>query len=210
MSVRLLMGRSGSGKTTRCLDELRSKLMDDPEGNPLIYIVPDQMTFLSEYKLIDTPGLDGMIRAQVFSFTRLAWRILQDTGGMSRYHLNNTGINMLIQKIIEDKKEELHLFGRAADKSGFISQMEQMLIEFKRYCVQPTELMESNVQSTKVLQDKLHDLQLIYEGFEEALFNKYIDSEDYFRLLSEKIAQSSYLKSADIYIDGFYSFTPQE
>ena len=210
MSVRLLMGRSGTGKTTRCLDELRSKLMDDPEGNPLIYIVPDQMTFLSEYKLIDTPGLGGMIRAQVFSFTRLAWRILQETGGMSRYHLNNTGINMLIQKIIEDKKEELHLFGRAADKSGFISQMEQMLIEFKRYCVQPTELMESNVQSTKVLQDKLHDLQLIYEGFEEALFNKYIDSEDYFRLLSEKIAQSSYLKSADIYIDGFYSFTPQE
>ena len=210
MSVRLLMGRSGTGKTTRCLDELRSKLMDDPEGNPLIYIVPDQMTFLSEYKLIDTPGLGGMIRAQVFSFTRLAWRILQETGGMSRYHLNNTGINMLIQKIIEDKKEELHLFGRAADKSGFISQMEQMLIEFKRYCVQPTELMESNVQSTKALQDKLHDLQLIYEGFEEALFNKYIDSEDYFRLLSEKIAQSSYLKSADIYIDGFYSFTPQE
>ena len=74
MSVRLLMGRSGTGKTTRCLDELRSKLMDDPEGNPLIYIVPDQMTFLSEYQLIDTPGLGGMIRAQVFSFTRLAWR----------------------------------------------------------------------------------------------------------------------------------------
>ena len=74
--------------------------MDDPEGNPLIYIVPDQMTFLSEYKLIDTPGLGGMIRAQVFSFTRLAWRILQETGGMSRYNLNNTGINILIHKII--------------------------------------------------------------------------------------------------------------
>jgi ATP-dependent helicase/nuclease subunit B len=210
MSVRLLIGRSGSGKTTRCLDELRTKLAEDPAGNPLIYIVPDQMTFLSEYKLIETPGLGGMIRAQVFSFTRLAWRILQETGGMSRYHLNSTGTSMLIQKIIEDKKDELHLFARAADKSGFISQMEQMLIEFKRYCVQPTELLESNDQSTKALQDKLHDLQLIYEGFEEALFNKYIDTEDYFRLLSEKITQSTYLQSAEIYIDGFYSFTPQE
>ena len=142
MSVRLLIGRSGSGKTTQCLNEIRANLLENPKGNPIIYIVPDQMTFISEYQLINTPGLGGMIRSQVFSFTRLAWRILQETGGMSRYHLNSTGISMLIQKIIEDKKEELHLFKRAADKAGFISQMEQMLIEFKRYCVGPEELLQ--------------------------------------------------------------------
>lgn len=211
MSVRLLIGRSGSGKTTQCLNEIRTKLKESPEGNPLIYLVPDQMTFVSEYQLINTPGLGGMIRAQVFSFTRLAWRILQETGGMSRYHLNSTGISMLIQKIIEEKKDELHLFKRAADKSGFVSQMEQMLIEFKRYCVQPSELeIQRNQHEEQTLQEKLHDLQLIYSGFEEAIFNKYIDSEDYFRLLSESIAKSSYLQQAEIYIDGFYSFTPQE
>nr|WP_295971195.1 helicase-exonuclease AddAB subunit AddB [uncultured Bacillus sp.] len=211
MSVRLLIGRSGSGKTTQCLNEMRMKLSENPEGNPLIYLVPDQMTFVSEYQLINTPGLGGMIRAQVFSFSRLAWRILQETGGMSRYHLNSTGISMLIQKIIEEKKDELHLFKRASDKTGFISQMEQMLIEFKRYCVQPEELeIQKNQVTEQTLQHKLHDLQLIYESFEAALFNKYIDTEDYFRLLSEKIAQSAYLKQAEIYIDGFYSFTPQE
>ncbi len=211
MSVRLLIGRSGSGKTTQCLNEIRTKLTEDPQGNPLIYLVPDQMTFVSEYALINTPGLGGMIRAQVFSFTRLAWRILQETGGMSRYHLNSTGISMLIQKIIEEKKDELHLFKRAADKVGFISQVEQMLIEFKRYCVQPAELeVQKNQLSEQTLQDKLHDLQLIYEGFEEALLNKYIDTEDYFRLLSESISQSTYLEKAEIYIDGFFSFTPQE
>ena len=130
---------------------------------------------------------------------------------MNRYHLNSTGISMLIQKIIEDKKEDLHLFKRAADKAGFISQMEQMLIEFKRYCVQPQELLQQDhLHSQPTLKNKLHDLQLIYESFEEILLNKYIDSEDYFRLLSEKIAQSSYLAQAEIYIDGFYSFTPQE
>lgn len=211
MSVRLLIGRSGSGKTAQCLHEIRTKLLENPEGNPLIYLVPDQMTFGSEYQLINTPGIGGMIRAQVFSFTRLAWRILQETGGMSRYHLNSTGISMLIQKIIEEKKDELHLFKRAADKGGFISQMEQMLIEFKRYCVQPAELeIQRNQHAQQTLQNKLHDLHLIYEGFEEALFNKYIDTEDYFRLLSDHIAQSAYLRNADIYIDGFYSFTPQE
>ncbi|WP_338472107.1 helicase-exonuclease AddAB subunit AddB [Niallia sp. XMNu-256] len=212
MSVRLIIGRSGSGKTTRCLDEIKAKLMENPQGNPILYIVPDQMTFLSEYQLVQTPELGGMIRAQVYSFTRLAWKILQETGGISRYHLNSTGISMLIQKIIEDKKEELHLYKRTADKAGFINQMEQMLIEFKRYCVEPQELIEvgQNEYSGKVLKDKLHDLQLIYENFERELTNKYIDSEDYFRLLSEKIGESKLLKEAEIYIDGFHGYTPQE
>ena len=104
------MDVQGAGKTSKCLDEIKDKLLENPEGNPILYIVPEQMTFLSEYQLIHTPGLGGMIRAQVFSFTRLALEgYLQETGGMSRYHLNSTGISMLIQKIIEDKKEELHL-----------------------------------------------------------------------------------------------------
>lgn len=216
MTVRLLIGRSGSGKTEYCLNEIRDELRFNPDGDPIIYLVPEQMTFLSEYKLITTPGLGGMIRSQVYSFTRLAWRILQETGGMSRYHLNSVGISMLIRKIIEDKKDELKLFQRAADKNGFIQQVEQILTEFKRYCVDPDELAERQNQlsesgkSNKALQDKLHDLEVIYKNFEESLSGKYTDSEDYFRLLAEKASHSEYLKNAEVYIDGFYSFTPQE
>lgn len=216
MSVRFMLGRSGSGKTTTILTEIREQLITDPEGPPIIYIVPDQMTFQSEYQLISAPNVSGMIRAQVFSFTRLAWRILQETGGISRQHLNSVGINMLIRKIIEDQKEHLTLFQKAADKNGFVQQMEQMLTEFKRYCIHPEELAEKQAKladgekQTKAIQDKLHDLQLIYARFEEELTGKYLDSEDYFRLLAEKVAVSTYLQQADIYIDGFHSFTPQE
>ncbi|WP_141433155.1 helicase-exonuclease AddAB subunit AddB [Bacillus sp. 03113] len=215
MTVRFIIGRSGSGKTTFCLNEIRSSLFNSPEGDPIIYLVPDQMTFLSEYQLIKTPDLGGMIRAQVYSFTRFAWRILQEAGGISRYHLNSVGISMLIRKIIEDKKEELKLFQKAADKNGFIQQMEQMLTEFKRYCVRPEELNDKGSQFASKeknisLADKLHDLELIYRSFEEGLSDKYIDSEDYFRLFAEKAPLSNDLKRAEIYIDGFYNFTPQE
>lgn len=214
VSLRFITGRSGTGKTSVMLDEIRNKLQDDPGGNPLIYLVPDQMTFLSEYKLTSTPGLGGMIRAQVFSFSRLAWRVLQDTGGMSRMHLDSTGVNMLIRKIIEDKKENLALFRRSADKQGFIAQIEDILTEFKRYCLNPNEIKEYAARKqggdSKALQDKLHDLELIYQAFEDELIGKYLDSEDYFTLLAEKLGESDYIADAEIYIDGFYSFTPQE
>lgn len=216
MSVRLLIGRAGTGKTTFCLNEMRQQMLMEPDGEPIIYLVPDQMTFLSEYKLVTMPGMGGMMRTQVYSFSRLAWRVLQETGGISRYHLNTVGISMLIRKILEEQKEDLKLFQRAADKKGFIAQMEQILTEFKRYTIRPEELAdkerewEATASNKRVLQDKIHDLQLLFQAFEDSLQDKYVDSEDYLRLLGEKISSSHYLKNAHVYIDGFYSFTPQE
>ena len=215
MAVRLLAGQAGSGKTTQCVEEIRNKLVENPEGDPIIYLVPDQMTFLSDQRLVTAEGINGMFRAQVYSFTRLAWRILQETGGISRYHIDSVGINMLIRKIIEDNKEELTLFQKVVEKNGFISQVEQLITEFRRYCVTKEELAAKQediaaANDKKALEDKLHDLQLIYAKFEESLIGKYIDGEDYFRLLASSIAASDYLQQAEIYIDGFYSFTPQE
>jgi ATP-dependent helicase/nuclease subunit B len=216
MSLRMIIGRSGSGKTAMFLDEIRNRLLENPEGTPIIYIVPEQMTFSSEYRLATDPTIGGMIRAQVYSFSRLAWRILQETGGISRIHLSSVGMTMLIRKIIEEQKEQLTLFQRAADKNGFVQQLEQMITEFKRYCIRPEELTQGTLQfagdasASKALFDKLNDLEIIYKKFEDEVFGKYIDSEDYFRLLAEKVASSAYLKEAEIYIDGFYSFSPQE
>ncbi|WP_053365518.1 helicase-exonuclease AddAB subunit AddB [Bacillus sp. FJAT-27245] len=216
MSLRMLIGRAGSGKTLTCLEEIKSRLAESPEGPAIIYLVPEQMTFLSEYRLAADETIGGMIRAQVYSFTRLAWRVLQETGGSSRYHLSNVGLNMLIRKIIEEQKDQLRLFKRAADKNGFIQQVEEMLIEFKRYCVEPEKLAEGRARIgiegrvDKSLADKMHDLEVIFKHFEETTSGKYIDSEDYFRLLAEKTGSSDYLKDAEVYIDGFYSFTPQE
>ena len=53
-------------------------------------------------------------------------------------------------------------------------------------------------------------MALLYKQLEIQLSEKYVDSEDYLHLLAEKVEASDYLKSADIYIDGFHSFTPQE
>lgn len=190
MSVQFIIGRSGTGKTRRMLETIKDRVKEQPIGDPIIYLVPEQMTFLSEYTLASDPELGGIIRAQVYSFTRLAWRVLQETGGMSRQHISSSGLNMLIRKIIEDKKEELKIFAGAAGKNGFISHVENMLTEFKRYCVTPEELAEKQEElersgGAKALTDKLHDLQTIYSDFEEALIGKYVDSEDYLRLLGK-------------------------
>ncbi|MBM6617140.1 helicase-exonuclease AddAB subunit AddB [Bacillus suaedaesalsae] len=216
MTLQIVVGRSGSGKTYQLLEEVRQDLLKAPIGSPMVYLVPDQMTFQIEYDLVQTPGLGGILRAQVFSFTRLAWRVLQETGGMSRLHLDNVGTNMLIRKIIENRKHDFLLYGKAAEKAGFIDQIENMIHECKRYCItsegmrHQVEELEKSEQRDITLLHKLHDFSIIYNEFEKQLFDKYVDSEDYLRLLAEKIPSSTYLKEATILIDGFHSFTPQE
>ena len=161
------------------------------------------MTFLSEYKLIKTPGLAGMIRAQVFSFSRLAWRVLQETGGMSRIHLDSVGVSMLIRKIIVEKKEELKVFRRSADKPGFVSQIEEIITEFKRYCIRPDALQADLGETSakrSAIQDKLHDLELIYHSFEDEMIGKYLHSEDYFNLLIEQMSASDYMANTEVYM----------
>ena len=138
--LRFVLGRSGTGKTTYIMNEMTKAVEDDPLGNSILYIVPDQMTFLSEYQLVSNLEHAGMIRLQVYSFTRLAWRILQETGGISRLHINSTGIQMLIRKIILENKDRLMVFKQSADKFGFIDQIERIVTEFKRYCISPEEL----------------------------------------------------------------------
>jgi ATP-dependent helicase/nuclease subunit B len=219
MSLQFILGRAGSGKSTYCLNEIRQKLHDDPQGDPIIYLVPDQMTFQAEYALVKTPGLPGMIRSQVFSFSRLALRVLQEVGGISRYHLNHVGTTMIMRKIIEQRKQDFKVFGRSCGQQGFYEHLEQMVTEFKRYCVSIEQLeskrselesTEDTRQNSSILTDKLHDLHLIYSDFEQHLLGKYVDSEDYLQLLVKKIPHSSYLRQAEIFVDGFYQFTPQE
>lgn len=218
MSLRFIVGRAGSGKSRCCIDEIRNRLAQETMGSPLIYLVPEQMSFQAEYDLATSPGLKGMIRGTVLSFRRLAWKVLQETGGMSLTHIDGSGIKMALRKIIEKHKHEFKLFGRAANQGGFIDQLETIYTEFKRYGVTPDGLVEKQKQltgdqedqGTIFLRDKIQDLQLIFRELEKFLVDRYMDSEDYLPLLSSKIPFSDYLGGAEVWVDGFHGFTPQE
>ncbi len=211
MGLQFYLGRTGAGKTFRIMEEIKTELKSAPLGCPIIYIVPDQMSFQAESQLLVDAGLKGMMRAQVYSFSRLAWLILGETGGVTRTHINKVGTHMMLRRILDEKKEQLQIYKNAADKTGFIDKLEQLFTEYKRYDITHDELsMLSLNETTSTLRAKLGDMSEIYETYSMRLAGRYLDAEDHFRLLAEKIPQSRYLRGATIYIDGFHGFTPLE
>ncbi|WP_233880471.1 helicase-exonuclease AddAB subunit AddB [Virgibacillus halodenitrificans] len=219
MGLRFLLGRAGTGKSGRTMDEIKEKLLDQPNGTSIFYIVPDQMTFQQESALFHDKDIVGSIRAQVVSFSRLAWRILQETGGGTKQFISSVGVQMMLRKIIEEKTDDWRVFQKAMEKQGFLSQLEKMIIEFKRYNISP-EALQSQMKEIEgyvhkesgeeALISKLDDLGYIYEKLMVALQGKYIDSEDQLQLLADKISESSLLEDAEVYLDGFHRFTPNE
>ncbi len=217
--LRFLIGSATVNKSEQCLQEMRQELKQNPQGPPIIYLVPDQMTFQQEYALLNDPEVSGSIRGQVYSFSRMAWRVMQLTGGATKKFITSTGMQMMLRKIVEERTDEWKVFQKAVEKQGFIEQLEDMITEFKRYCVTPESIslqlqeMDKFKHKTigeKALENKLDDLLYIYQHLSETLAGHYMDSEDQLQQLAEKLETTDYLKDTTVYIDGFHHFTPQE
>ncbi|MCG9968053.1 helicase-exonuclease AddAB subunit AddB [Pelotomaculum terephthalicicum JT] len=215
MTLRFIIGRAGVGKTRACLDAVRQELLAGPDGPPLILLVPEQATFQTEYALVSSAGVKGFIRAQVLSFRRLAYRVLLEVGGAARAHIGELGKRMALRRLLEQRRGNLKVFGRAAGQPGFADTLARTLGEMKTYCITPADLAagldalrEQGVQS--LLTDKLEDLCLLYGELEAYLAGRFTDPDDYLSLLAGRLEKAAAIKESEIWVDGFIGFTPQE
>lgn len=215
MTLRVITGRAGTGKTTLIHREIVNELKTNIFGHPIFILVPDQMSFTTEYELTTNYDIEGMMRAQVMTFKRLAWFVLQNEGGIAHERIDGTGYRMLLRRILEEHQEEFLLFKRAAGKPGFTKEVEQILKEFSQYHID-VETIEPLIESlrlngaSEVLLHKLHDLNIILKQLHERIGTDYIDGDGYFPLLIERIPKMESLRNTDIYLDGFVSFNGQE
>ncbi|MZP31006.1 helicase-exonuclease AddAB subunit AddB [Heliobacterium undosum] len=215
MSLRFILGRAGTGKSGACLDEIARELERSPQGPALLFLVPEQATFQTERALATMPGLEGAIRAQVFSFRRLAYRVLQEVGGSARIPIGELGKRMILRNLLEKHKDELRLFHRSAGQPGFADALAGALSELKLYNIDAGSLDRCQAevierQGAGLLADKIHDLALLYGALNAFLEGKYTDPDDYLHLLAQRIPGSVMLRDAEVWVDGFAGFTPQE
>lgn len=210
MSLRFIYGRAGSGKSTFCLEDIKKKI-EMGGSAPLILLVPEQFSFQAEKNVLKYLGEKGAFRVQVMSFSRMAQRVFSETGGMARKHMNTAGRSMLIYSIMSRNSSRLKVFGKAAKKQGFVAGVSDIITEFKRYSITPEDIKNGMAAVEDIaLKDKLEDIHIIFSEFESRLHERYIDPEDDLTILAEKIDRSHIFDGAEIWVDEFASFTPQE
>ena len=139
MRVHFLLGPAGSGKTWRCLEEIRHELAAAPAGPPLVLLAPKQATFQLERQLLEHPGLAGYSRLQIVSFDRLA-RWLLETFSTVPELLDDEGRVMVLRALLAREQPALRVFRATARLPGFARQLSQLLREFQRHQLTPARL----------------------------------------------------------------------
>ena len=206
MSMRLIYGRAGTGKSEFILKEIKQDLQKNLTQKIYI-IVPEQFSYATEKRLLETLDEDASIKAEVISFKRLAHRIFTEVGGINETNLSKIGKTMLVKHILEKNKKDLNFLG----KTGDIDLILRSITEFKKHCVSK-EILQEQIEKTEdeYLKLKLKDINTIYAKYEEAIFNNYIDEDDVLTILASKISKSRMFNNSKIYIDEFSGFTEQE
>ena len=67
MSLRIIYGRAGSGKSRFCIEDIKSSKRENPD-KILILMVPEQFTLQGEKNLVRALGASGIGEAEGLSF----------------------------------------------------------------------------------------------------------------------------------------------
>jgi ATP-dependent helicase/nuclease subunit B len=218
VQARFLLGPAGSGKTFRCLAEVRAALKKNPEGAPLIFLAPKQATFQLERQLLADDFLNGYTRLQIFSFERLAQFILDRLNIAPPKFLSDEGRVMVLRALLMRHADELKLFRQSARRPGFAQQLNQLLGELQQHQFTPTKLraLAENKNLRAELRGKLNDLALLHEAYANWLAEHDLQDANHLfdfatdALRSELKIQNSKFKIESLWLDGFAEMTPQE
>jgi ATP-dependent helicase/nuclease subunit B len=208
-----LLGPAGTGKTFRCLNEIRNELRSHPEGPPLIFLAPKQSTYQLERQLLEGDGLSGYSRLQVLSFERLARFIFSELRQPVPTFLSEQGRTMVLRALLSQCGHELTIFRKAAHHSGFAEELSGQIREFQNHGLTPAGVrkLASQARPNARLVEKLSDLALLYENYLNWLEAQALEDGDaLLTAATDLLVPGAPLRIGSLWFDGFAQVTPQE
>ena len=205
MSLRFIYGRSGTGKTSFCFKEISKQIL---KSNKIYIITPEQFSFTAEQNLMNSVKSKAVINAEVLTFERMAYRVLNEVGGILKTNLSKSGRAMLLFDIMDEHKNELKYLGKTQKNLETIS---RLITELKKHNINSNIIKGTKQElQDKRLEYKLEDINIILENFENAINNNFIDENDLLTMLYQSIDAVNMFNDTVIYIDEFAGFTKQE
>lgn len=203
MALKIIYGKSGAGKSSYIYNEINEKIK---QGEKAYIITPEQFSFTAEKRLMENKK--STINAEVITFNRMAYRVMNEVGGIIHNNISKCGKSMLIYSIMQNEKKNLKLLNKSDEN---IEIAMRTITEFKKNQISLDDLkQEIDKIEDAYLKIKLQDIIIIYEKFNLNIENQYIDEADLLTNLSNNIEKTELFKNSIIYIDEFVGYTKQE
>ena len=206
--LRLLLGRAGSGKTGRIVNEIKDNISQGQNG--LVLVVPEQYSHEAERMLCEKCGVSTSLYAEVLSFTRMCSRVFSEVGGAADKFIDEAGKILAMSRAIETAAPYLHVYGAVTHRSEFISKLVETAKEFRSARITLGDVTAASKSVGALLKKKLDDIALILDVYWSYLEKDIKDPDERLDRLAELIPKSSISRHGKIWIDGFSDFTAQQ
>lgn len=193
MGLRFLLGHGNCDLQSAAVDEAIAFKQAHPQGK-VFFLVPNYNKFVQEQELLQ--GLKqrqqsqnfSTIDIQVFSFYRLAWYFLQQTGQLTEATITETGSMMILRQVLGELAEELVVFKSEVKKAGFVRQLLDFHQELTAGKLTPADLLSSvgadedttgpEAAKWQDQQAKLAEVAQILSAYQTALNQRKLQVED--------------------------------
>lgn len=234
MGLRILYGTSQTALLEACIDGIDGTDAS-PAGSRALLLVPEQTKAEAERLYLERTGRTGILLAEVLSFSRLAYRIQGEIGGLSRTCVDGVGKSVLLHTLLKENRDRLQALAAGAGRPGFVPQVGQVLGDLRRYGVEPGQLQEAAREAAgedRPFAAKAGDLAFLMEAYAERMrgLGLYDREDDLWRLAETlealrgaaatddaeipwPLSRAAFLASASVWVTGFAQtreFTPQE
>ena len=207
--LKLVLGGSGSGKTTHLYAQIRARA---DAGLASILLVPEQFTSSTEGRIYRElgDGQSGLVES--FSFTSLAERILEQEGGAAIQTLTDAGRAVLVRRALEELQDQVHYYYRHRRSAAFCQMAAQTIDELKSAGLTGSRLYELAARCGAE-KTRLTELALIFQGYETLLAGTGMDPSDRLELAARRLEDAAgrgrlpaFLEGRAVFIDEFDTF----
>ncbi len=204
MPMTLILGRVGCGKTGYIADEIARKI-DGGEEN-ITLLVPDQYTVASEGYFLRRMGEKRFRRLNVTTVKSLA-RTKFAEYGLSPAFLGEGGKTVLLKKALDAVSPQLRHYPPDYRNPRFLALVLGAIKEMKAAGISAEELRKTALVEQN---DKLYDLALIRQVYEELLSQGYFDPEDIPARLKQLLEETGDFENRAVYVANFRTFYNRE
>ena len=206
--LKLVLGRSGSGKT-HFVTEIAQQAIKAHEN--AVIIVPEQFTFETERMLLKTLGPEYCLHIEVLSFSRLVHRVFSQYGGFAVKYIDDGGRYIIMSLALKQISDMLLVYKRQTHKPAFAKTMVDTITEYKLCGIEPEMIEQAAAKlDDALLRQKLTDITLIMRTYDAILSLGFADALDDLTRLAHKLELNPFFKDKTVIIDAFKGFTPQE
>jgi ATP-dependent helicase/nuclease subunit B len=207
--LRLILGRSGSGKTYAVRSALKKLARGGSER--LMLLVPEQASFENERAMLRLLGARDARRVHVTSFSRLVDAVQRRCGGFAGRRLDDGGRSIFMSLAVEQVRDRLEVYRKSAGNTELVSLMLPISAELKMCGISPRKLLDASRSVSKnTLQRKMEEISLILSAYDALVSQSYVDPLDDLTRLRDILSRHDFFAGHTVMVDSFQSFTVQE